>query len=156
MPIREKLLDLLPDEYGFRSEIENMPVQSIYGKFLHSFAKQTFVKWLSRRWNTYHSSYTYSIAIILSFSLGIIVLSRYGREFSEWTIAIGLIAVAVIVIQLYVGQKRKRELLMSERLFCLSVMDDGVARAFDEISDIIILRDRYSNEDVDPDLGPRL
>ena len=156
MPIREKLLDLLPDEYEFRSEIEKMPVQSIYGQFLHSFAKQTFVKWLSRRWNTYHSSYTYSIAIIVSVSLGIIVLRRYGRELSEWTVVIFLIAAAVISIQLYVGQKRKKELLMSERLFCLSVMDDDVAKAFDEISDIIIRRDRHSNEDMDPDLGSRL
>lgn len=156
MPIRKKLLDLLPDEYEFKSEIENMPVQSIYGQFLHSFAKQTFVKWLSRRWNAYHSAYTYSIAIFLSISLGTIVLRSYGREFSEWTGVIGLIAVLVICIQLYVGHKRKKELLMSERLFCLSVMDDDVAKAFDEISDIIIRRDRHSNEDMDPDLGSRL
>jgi len=45
---------------------------------------------------------------------------------------------------------------MSERLFCLSVMDDDVAKAFDEISDIIVRRDRHSNEDTDPDLGSRL
>ena len=52
MPIREKLLELLPDDSESKSEIEKMPLQPIYGQFLHSFAKQTFVKWLSRRWGT--------------------------------------------------------------------------------------------------------
>lgn len=158
MPMREKLLELLPDESEFKSEIENMPVQSIYGQFLHSFAKQTFVKWLSRRWNIYHSSHSYSIAIILSTSLGIIVLSCYELEWwAIWTRVIVLISVIVSVIQVHVGKKRRKELLMSERLFCLSVMDSDVAKAFDEISDTIVRRDRHSSEDTDhSDLGPRL
>ena len=61
MPMKEKLLELLPEDSEFRSEIGKMSVQPIYGQFLHTFAKQTFVEWLSRRWDTYHSSVTYSI-----------------------------------------------------------------------------------------------
>ena len=157
IPMKKKLLELLPDKSEFRSEIEKMSVQPIYGQFLHSYAKQTFVKWLSRRWDTYHSSFTYSIGIISSTVSGVLVLWHFEREFSIWTIAILVISFALLLFQLYVGKKRKKELLMSERLFCLSVMDGDVAKAFDEISDIIVRRDRHSNEDTDhSDLGPRL
>ena len=61
-----------------------------------------------------------------------------------------------VAVILYVGKKRRSELLASEMLFCLSVIDNDVAKAFDEISDIIARRNRHSSEDVDSDLVPRL
>jgi hypothetical protein len=73
-----------------------------------------------------------------------------------YTYSIVLISLGVIGSQIFVGKKRRNELLTSERLFCLSVIDNDVASAFDEIGDIITQRNRYLSEDIDPDLGPRL
>ena len=83
------------------------------------------------------------------------ILIYFKLGFSPWTYAILVIGGIIVFIQIYTGKKRRNELLTSERLFCLSVMDRDVAKAFDEISDIIIRRDRQSGEE-SSDLGPRL
>jgi len=134
------------DNSIFINEIESMKVQPIYGQFLHSYARQTFVNWLARRWDTFHESATNSIGIFLAIvsGCGFIYFGKY--TYGDTTKFILLIAIFLILIILSVGKKRKKELLMSEKLFCISIVDPDVRLAFREISEAITERGQNEND----------
>ena len=153
--IKEYLIEYLGEDSKFTNEIKNMRVQPIYGQFLHSYAKQTFVNWLSRRWETFHDSITYSIGIILAIILGFGFITIKKYTFTSTTWVAFLFAIVFILLVSYVGLQRKKELLMSEKLFCISIVDPNVRDAFCHISEII--RDRgQENKDIEPSLSERL
>jgi hypothetical protein len=138
----------------FINEIHKMKVQPIYGQFLHSYARQTFVNWLARRWDTFHDSATNSIGIIFAiiFGFGFISIEKYTLTNTTW--ATLLFSFIFILLIAYVGLQRKKELLMSEKLFCISIVDPDVRDAFYHIREIITRG--QENKDIEPSLSERL
>ena len=147
--IKDELMNQLPKDSKYLDDIKKMKVQPIYGQFLHSYANQTFVEWLTRRWQTYHTSANYSIGIILAIILSstIIWLNFNFSNNSYFLIFTGIIFTLIL---LYIGNKRKNELLMSEYLFCISIIDPDVADIFDQISHTIIRRNKVLNDKIYP------
>ena len=143
--LKDYLLKSIGDDSNFKNEIESMKVQPIYGQFLHSYARQTFVNWLARRWDTFHESTTNSIGIFLAIVSGCGFIYYGEYTYSDMTKFIILIAIFLILIILSVGKKRKKELLMSEKLFCISIVDPDVRLAFQEISEAITERGQNEN-----------
>jgi len=152
--IKEYLVEILEDDSKFLDEIKKMKVQPIYGQFLHSYARQTFVNWLARRWDTFHDSVTNSIGIIFAiiFGFGFISIEKYTFTYTTW--ATLLFSIIFIILLVYVGLQRKKELLMSEKLFCISIVDPDVRDAFYHISEIITRG--QENKDIEPFLNERL
>ena len=138
----------------FINEIHKMKVQPIYGQFLHSYARQTFVNSLARRWDTFHDSATNSIGIIFAIILGFGFISIEKYTLTNTTWATLLFSIIFILLIAYVGLQRKKELLMSEKLFCISIVDPDVRDAFDHIREIITRG--QENKDIEPSLSERL
>ena len=153
--IKEYLIENLGNDSEYTNEIIKMNIQPIYGLFLHSYARQTFVNWLARRWDTFHNSVTYSIGIILAIvvGFGFILIRKY--TFTYTTGVTFLLAIIIILLISYVGIQRKKELLLSERLFCISIVDPAMRDAFCHISEIITDRGQ-TNKDIEPSLSERL
>lgn len=154
--IKKTLLSKLPDVSAFRSEIEKMNIQPIYGLFLHSYAKQTWVEWLGRRWDTFHASASYTIGIITAITTGIILIYSNAFTFTIITYSIIFLGFIISFFLIYVGNLRRKELLTSEYLFCISVANSDVASGFEDICEIITCREKNIDKSEKSNLDKRL
>lgn len=148
--IREALLDYLKKNYSWDENLmkylEGLPIQPIYGQLLHSFAKQSFIQWLTVRWKTYHLNMSSCVGIFFGEMLGFIVLFNWYRcEIIAVSMLWVLVPIILILILGYIGYKRQKELLLSEELFCRSICNKNLREAFDEVSKIITSRNIDKN-----------
>lgn len=145
--IKQKLLAHLPQwDEDMKNHIKELPVQPIYGQFLHSFAKQSFIQWLVNRWKTYHLMMSSGIGIFGGVIIGLFILLWYQFKVTALFLHLIWIPIIALVMLIYIGRKRQSELLKSEGLFCLSIQNKNLQIAFDEISKTISSRNIDDNK----------